>query len=96
MQSHQHWDLLISIVLFSLNDYNQQRKYSRLLMLDTGIACLHLKFVDGRGNPIQLISSPKPSPHAYKDMIDKHMFDGMVQTSLYEVKPGSRSPGRVI
>ena len=63
------------------------------LFCSTGIACLHLKFVDGRGNPIQLIPTARPSPRAYRDVMDKHMFEGMVQTNLYHVKPGSRSPG---
>ena len=69
--------------------------YENAFTLVLGIACLHLKFVDGRGNSIQLISSPKPSLHAYKDVMDKQMFDGMVQTALYEVKAGSRSPGKL-
>ncbi len=59
----------------------------------SGIACIRLLFVDGRGTPVQLMPTAKPSPHAYKDILEKNMFEGMVHTNLYQLKPGSRSPG---
>ncbi|CAH1774976.1 unnamed protein product [Owenia fusiformis] len=58
-----------------------------------GIALIHFSLVDWRGNPVQLISSPKPSPLAYKDIIDATVFESMIATTIYERDPKSKRPG---
>lgn len=62
----------------------------------SGIACLQMLFVDGRGNVIQLISGPRPSPHAYKDPVDSNDFEKLVGTTLYHIKENARGPGKTV
>ena len=52
-----------------------------------------MQFVDGRGNPIQLLSGPKPSPHSYKDPLDRSDFEKLVKTSIYQITVGTKKPG---
>jgi len=60
-----------------------------------GIACLYLSFVDGTGQPVQLISSPRPSSEAYKDVIDPSMFENIVHTEIYKPKTEKQSPSKL-
>ena len=54
-----------------------------LILSLLGIVCIHLSFVDGLGQPIELLSCPKPSPHAYRDTFDSSMFPSMVDVQVY-------------
>ncbi|ELT88148.1 hypothetical protein CAPTEDRAFT_222074 [Capitella teleta] len=57
----------------------------------SSIACVLLSFVDGCGNPVVLLSSPKPSPSAYKEPLDAAMFDSLVHVDPFVEK--GRGPG---
>ncbi len=41
-------------------------------------------FVDCQGKPVQLMSSPKPSPASYQDHLDPDLFDSLIATSQYD------------
>jgi len=61
-----------------------------------GLACIFLAFIDGKGEPVQLLPSPKPSPDAFNEPIDRSMFDSLLQ--IVEFKPpcgptAAKSPG---
>ena len=75
-----------------------QDGYSSLFIranIISGLACLQLLFVDGQGNPIELISCPKPSSQAYKDNLEVSMFEGLVNTQIYQVDTSTKAPGKV-
>jgi len=62
-----------------------------------GLACIFLAFVDGKGQPVQLLPSPKPSPNAFTEPIDRSVFDSLLQ--VIEFKPpfgpaAAKSPGK--
>ncbi|XP_064625448.1 KICSTOR complex protein SZT2-like [Lineus longissimus] len=59
-----------------------------------GVACIHLSLVDGQGNPVQLISCPKPKSVAYKESIDSGSFDAMTSTTRYSKDNTGGSPGK--
>lgn len=70
--------------------------YNTYFLIVLGIACIHLAFVDGKGHPVQLLGSPKPSPGAYKELSDKSLYESLLQISKYEFDPkqhSSKSPG---
>lgn len=61
-----------------------------------GLACIFLAFIDGKGHSVQLLPSPRPSPNAFTEPIDRSMFDSLLQ--IIEFKPlcgpaADRSPG---
>ena len=59
------------------------------------MACIFLEFVDGKGFPVNLLPSPKPLPSAYKEPIDRAMFDSVLHVVQYKPSSGSatKSPG---
>lgn len=62
-----------------------------------GLACIFLAFVDGKGQPVQLLASPKPSPNAFTEPIDRSMFDSLLQVTEFKPTAGSaagKSPGQ--
>jgi hypothetical protein len=59
----------------------------------TGIACVHMSCVDGRGHPVSLLPTPKPSPLAYYDIPDAASFDDLITTSVVQLSTDSRTPG---
>jgi hypothetical protein len=58
----------------------------------SSVACILLSFVDGCGNPVHLLNSPKPSPSAYKEPLDAAMFESLVHVEQY-VESGRKGPG---
>lgn len=64
-----------------------------------GLACVFLAFVDGKGQPVQLLASPKPSPNAFTEPIDRSMFDSLLQIVEFKQAPGpaaAKSPGQLM
>jgi len=65
--------------------------------MSTGLACVFLAFVDGKGQSVHLLPSQKPSPSAFMEPIDRSMFDSLLQ--IVEFKPpygpaAAKSPGK--
>ena len=50
--------------------------------------------VDGQGNQVKLLQCPRPSSMAYLDIESKQDLDAFIVTQMYEMKPGSKKPGR--
>ena len=69
-----------------------------IIALLPGLACIFLAFVDGKGQSVQLLPSPKPSPNAFTEPIDRSMFDSLLQIVEFKQPRGSaaaRSPGEL-
>ena len=65
----------------------------------SGLACIFLAFIDGKGQPVQLLPSPKPSPNAFTEPIDRSMFDSLLQIVEFKQPHGpaaSKSPGQLM
>ena len=65
------------------------------VVLLPGLACIFLAFVDGKGLPVQLLPSPKPSPNAFTEPFDRSMFDSLLQIIEFKPScgPAAKSPG---
>ena len=69
-----------------------------LVALLLGLACIFLAFVDGKGQPVHLLASPKPSPNAFTEPIDRSMFDSLLQIVEFKQPHGpaaAKSPGEL-
>jgi len=48
---------------------------------------------------VQLLASPKPSPNAFTEPIDRSMFDSLLQIVEFKQAPGpaaAKSPGQLM
>lgn len=61
-----------------------------------GIACIAFALVDGRGNPVNQLSWPRPISATHSDNNDSTLddFQQFIKTSLYEKDFKSKRPGR--
>jgi len=60
----------------------------------SGLACIFLAFVDGKGRPVQLLPSPKPLPDAFIEPIDRSMFESLLQVVEFHGSAAGKSPGQ--
>jgi len=70
--------------------------YVIIFALLPGLACVFLAFVDGKGQPVQLLPSPKPSANAFTEPIDRSMFDSLLQIVEFKqprASASAKSPG---
>ena len=52
-----------------------------------------MSMVDGRGEPVHLLGSPKPSSHAYKEPFCVSLFEDCVDCKLTQPDDTIKVPG---
>ncbi|XP_071800440.1 KICSTOR complex protein SZT2-like isoform X4 [Asterias amurensis] len=60
--------------------YNRHQRAGRT---GIGLACISMGLVDGRGNPVTILSCPRPSPMAHINHLDTGEFVALTHTERY-------------